>query len=37
MEICHTREHAKLVIKTVTFGLLERKGILFRLMANILF
>jgi len=31
MEICHTREHAKLVIKTVTLGLLEREGILFRL------
>lgn len=30
MEICHTREHAKLVIKTVTLGLPEREGILFR-------
>lgn len=26
MEICHTREHAKLVIKTVTLGLPEREG-----------
>jgi hypothetical protein len=37
MEICHTREHAKLVIKRVTLGLPEREGFLFRLEANIPF
>jgi hypothetical protein len=37
MEICHTREHEKLVIKTVTLGRLEREGILFKLKANIPF
>jgi hypothetical protein len=37
MKICHTREHAKLVIKTITVGLPERAGILFRLEANIPF
>ena len=33
MEICHKREHAKLVINTVTLGLPEREGILFRFEA----
>jgi hypothetical protein len=34
--ICHTTEHAKLVIKTVTLGLPEREGILFRLEALVM-